>query len=708
MKNTISFMRTGILVLAALTSLLAVYIAGGLFFPFITGKAFIFRTLVELMLLLYIPLAVVAPEYRPKKSLGLYAYGAFMIVLLVANLQGVNVSNSLWSNFERMEGYVTHAHLFVFTVILLSLQVTAIEWKRLLQFHLAASTLVLFAAFAEYLNILKQLAAGQSVGLRLSATLGNSAYLSIYCAFNMFFACILIAQRKLTFSTVSSGYAILAVLHLFVLWQTQTRGTVLGLIAGGFVALTWYSWKNRANDKIRQATILVFGFLVSILFVFIISKDTAFVQNNPTLKRLAAIELGEQTVRSRLMIIQMSYEGFKERPLLGYGQDNFVYVFADKYNPEMFDQEQWFDRSHNVFFDWLIAAGILGLLTYLSLYAVIVYTVIRNTEGRFSTAEQALILGLLATYFVHNVIVFDNLVSYISFFLLFAYVMAPSVAKLVASKKQSSKQDNKVVPLLAGFVIAILLSGSAFYAVVWNPYKLNTSIIEMFQLGQKQVTLEQVKEVALRMTAPSLYGNSEANEQLLTLVSYVVGSAAADSDKQYFYQLAKSRFDAEIEHDSKNPRQAVLFGSKLIGFGQYAEAIRYYEIGLARTPKKTMLWSELAQVKQAAGDTAGAVAAARISHQLSPRSIDSAVVLTTIFATKAGGGSREDIEAVWQKTIEANKYSQDSMTKELAYYKRAGDEVGLQKSFLRFSERFPTLAGEAKAFIEKSEIEVKK
>jgi O-antigen ligase len=704
MKNTISFMRASILVLAALTSLLAIYIAGGLFFPFITGKAFIFRSLVELMLLLYIPLVLVAPEYRPKKSLGLYIYGAFMVILLVANLQGVNVSNSLWSNFERMEGYVTHAHLFVFTVILLSLRVTAIEWKRLLQFHLAASTLVLFAAFAEYFNILKQLAAGQSVGLRLSATLGNAAYLSIYCAFNMFFAFIVIAQRKVRFSLVTTMYAVLALAHFFILWQTQTRGTVLGLVAGGFVALVWYSWKNRANDTIRRGCLLVFALLTVLLCIFFVSKDTAFVQNNPTLKRLAAIELGEQTVRSRVMIWQMSYEGVKERPLLGYGQDNFVYVFASKYNPEMFDQEQWFDRSHNVFFDWLIAAGILGLLAYLSLYFAIVYTVMRNSEKRFGPGEQALILGLLATYFVHNVIVFDNLVSYISFFLLFAYAMAPLSSNTAAPVKTKGKAG----VLVAGFVVSVFVAGSAFYAVVWNPYKLNTAIIEMFQLGKGQVTLEQVKDVALRMTTPSLYGNSEANEQLLTLVTYVVSSAASDPDKQYFYQLAKTRFDAEITSDSANPRQAVLFGSKLIGFGQYAEAIRYYELALARTPKKTMLWLELAQVKQAAGDIIGAVVAARNSHELSSRSIDSAIVLATILTTDKTSGSREDVEKVWSETIAANKYSQESMTKELAFYKRIGDATGLQNSLARISERYPELAAEAKGFAEKAEVEKQK
>jgi hypothetical protein len=51
----------------------------------------------------------------------------------------------------------------------------------------------------------------------------------------------------------------------------------------------------------------------------------------------------------------MALKGIAERPVLGWGQENFNYVFNKYYNPQMFGQEEWFDRTHNVVLDWLIA-----------------------------------------------------------------------------------------------------------------------------------------------------------------------------------------------------------------------------------------------------------------------------------------------------------------------------------------------------------------
>ena len=43
-------------------------VSSSLFFPFITGKGFAFRLLVELMVGAWLALAFVNPEYRPRRS----------------------------------------------------------------------------------------------------------------------------------------------------------------------------------------------------------------------------------------------------------------------------------------------------------------------------------------------------------------------------------------------------------------------------------------------------------------------------------------------------------------------------------------------------------------------------------------------------------------------------------------------------------------
>ena len=76
-----------------------VVLSNSTFFPFIVGKNFAFRVVVEVMLSAYLVLAVVDPAYRPKKSYLLGALGAFIGIITLAAIFGENTAKSFWYNF---------------------------------------------------------------------------------------------------------------------------------------------------------------------------------------------------------------------------------------------------------------------------------------------------------------------------------------------------------------------------------------------------------------------------------------------------------------------------------------------------------------------------------------------------------------------------------------------------------------------------------
>ena len=102
--------------------------------------------------------------------------------------------------------------------------------------------------------------------------------------------------------------------------------------------------------------------------------------------------------------------GFAARPVTGWGQEGFNYVFNTYYNPAMYTQEPWFDRAHNVFFDWLIAGGFPALLLFL---ALLISAVVALYRGSASRAERIVLIGALAAYAFQGLFVFDNLFTYI-------------------------------------------------------------------------------------------------------------------------------------------------------------------------------------------------------------------------------------------------------------------------------------------------------
>src|SRR5262245_59454172 len=127
MKN---FIRYVVIASLFLIPIFPLIVANSLFFPFITGKAFFFRILVEIGFAVWIILAFWEPKYRPRLNPLTWAITIFTLVVLVADLLGFNPIRSLWSNFERMEGWVTIVHLWAFYLTITSMFGRGEEGKR--------------------------------------------------------------------------------------------------------------------------------------------------------------------------------------------------------------------------------------------------------------------------------------------------------------------------------------------------------------------------------------------------------------------------------------------------------------------------------------------------------------------------------------------------------------------------------------------------
>ena len=107
---------------------LTLYVENSYFFPYITGKNFWFRIIVDFTLVAWILLALYDSSYRPKFSWITTAFASLLGVMFFANLFGVHPDSSFWSNFERMDGYVSLVHTFLYMLILGSVLTTKKQW----------------------------------------------------------------------------------------------------------------------------------------------------------------------------------------------------------------------------------------------------------------------------------------------------------------------------------------------------------------------------------------------------------------------------------------------------------------------------------------------------------------------------------------------------------------------------------------------------
>lgn len=565
-------------------------VAPSMFFPFITGKNFAFRILVEIMFAAWLILAYREPGYRPKFSWVLAAVLTFVGAITLADFLGENVYKSFWSNFERMEGLITIWHLGAYMLVAGAVLNTERLWSWFAHASVVASAIV--SAFS-ISQLLKDFALHQ--GSRLDATLGNASYLAVYMLFHIFILAFLLFRRHGGPQLVKWLYGTLMAVELVVLYYTATRGTILGLIGGSLLAAFLVMVFGKEYPRARKATAGIFIGILALIGVFLAAKNSDFVKTSPVLSRFGNISASETTTQSRFIIWGMSLQGFKEHPILGWGQENYNIVFNKYFDPRLWRQEAWFDRSHNIFFDWLIAGGLLGLLSYLSLFGAILYYLWRkNADNHFSLIDKSVLTGLFAGYFFHNFFVFDNLISYMLFFSVLSYMhwVAAETSKkeesITASDVEAQEQNAGII---FGPVVIIALALVLYTVNIKGILTAQT----LLQALQSQSEGPQ-KNLELYKTALSYghLGSSETREQLIQAASQAADLNISPELKQKFAALARDEMQKQIRAMPNDARYQVFMASFLNRTGDFDNAILYAERAIALSPKKQAMYFELA------------------------------------------------------------------------------------------------------------------
>src|SRR3989344_2270507 len=431
-----------------------------MFFPYITGKNFTFRILVEIITVGWLILALRDVAYRPRWSWVLGVFGVLLVSMFVSDMLSPSTQKSFMSNFERMDGYVTLAHTFLYFIVTASMLTTQKLWQQFFGWNVILATLL---AGYGILQATGQASISQGASWRIDGTLGNSTYIAIY----MLFSAVIAALYALRTPVVERKWVagILALLFTVLIFQTGTRGTVLGLLAGGGTVALFLAVRGRSIPRVRNIAsgVLILG--VVLVGSFMALRNTALVQETPMLQRLSQISLSEGGIRFTNW--GMAWEGVKERPLFGWGHESFNYVFNTYYNPAMYGAEEWYDRAHNIVLDWLVQGGFIGATLYFGLIGIALALLMRRTspeETEEGLLVRALLAGLLVAYTVHNFFVFDNVVSYIYFALVLAYIHRMHAGEpYVLPKLGEEAWAHVAVPvgviLLAGVLYAVNVPG---------------------------------------------------------------------------------------------------------------------------------------------------------------------------------------------------------------------------------------------------------
>lgn len=579
-----------------------------MFFPYITGKNFTFRIIVEIILLLYVILAIREPQYRPRSSAFMWAISIFVLWMGLATILSVDPVKSFWSNFERMEGYVGLLHLFALFIVASAVLSATGLWKRFFQTSVAASVIM---GCHGLLQILGYAAISSQSGPRVDTTFGNAIYTGVYMLFNIFITLFLLVREGKS-KTMQVVYGLALVLQFTTLIYSQSRGPVLGVIGGLIIAALYIAIFGKGEEWrfMRKVSFAGLGIIALMVVAFIAVRDTSFIKNSAAFSRLATVSLEDATVQSRLLYIwPMAVEGFQERPITGWGQENFNFIFNKYYPPEMHSQEQWFDRAHNQFLDWLVAGGIPAFLLYVSFFLLAAWAIFRS--DRLLVPEQGVLLGLLAAYGFHSMFVFDNVMSAIYFYLLLAFAHGLSSRQLPGWILLSRPASDRAVAIVAPMVAVVILGG-AWFLNAEGIARAGTIIDALTPAdpatGKPVPPTERLDIFRLAISQGQL-GKQESVEQLFQYASNLAADSSQSPEvKEDAFELARDTGNTFIEARPDDARIHSFMGVLYAQYREFDRAIEHYKKALELSPNKQSIMFQLGEVYLRQGETTEALA----------------------------------------------------------------------------------------------------
>ena len=366
------------------TPFILVVVTTGTLFPYIVGKYFFFRLLAGLTFITFLAGVIFdrqrAEEYWSrflkmiKSPLGI-AVGVFTFIFVLSGFFGVDPAFSFWSNFERGEGGLQIIFLYIFFLMLTTLLKEEKDWRKYFALMAIAAFFVVFYGIGGALKhvdmedggILSELFSkfmGTPFGeiSRFQGSLGNPAYLATYLLFAMFFSFyLLLSQRKAksdnhehsrkesakktkrslsSFFNVSRNKAIVLMLSIlffaFFFFWAATRGAFIGLVAGGIAGAVYLFIVGKKWRVPIIAIVLLGAVLLGGAYIY---QDEPLIKES-RIARLFDISLDTETFRHRVIMWSMAIEGWKEKPLFGWGAENYHHIFYQQSNPDYYEFEE--------------------------------------------------------------------------------------------------------------------------------------------------------------------------------------------------------------------------------------------------------------------------------------------------------------------------------------------------------------------------------
>jgi O-antigen ligase len=451
---------TGARSLVLATILVPVVLLSRFFFPYVSARNIFFRACVLLALGLFILAATGWRNLIPRGDRTFRWMCFYALAMIISALFGASPWHSFFGEFERMGGIIAWLALLLFYVLMRTLMTE--DWRIWF-----ARGVLIIADFGVIFSSNGSLPGSFSAvprSISSGGAIGNGGLLGAYLLLCVVFSVYLLINERggwRVFAGVSAGILLTGIAF------SLNRSSQLGLIAGTGVAAGTFFGLSATKRRLAG----IYGAGAAGLLIIALAGSSILRREFPVLSS----DLFDRWIafahapvdQSRIVEWKVALKGFLDRPLLGYGSDNYSVIRSIHFDPAAYPVSgfEQFDHPHNTWLELLCTGGMLGLIVMLGIWGSAIVALRDGARSRkLRPSETALFAGALMAYAVYLTFWFFDLNST----MLFVAMLALLSAKVYGINPAGVSAPGFVLPkwITIGAVEAALAVAVYFVCVV--------------------------------------------------------------------------------------------------------------------------------------------------------------------------------------------------------------------------------------------------
>ena len=322
---------------------------------------------------------------------------------------------------------------------------------------------------------------------------------------------------------------------------------------------------------------------------------------------------GTESLDIRKIVWQGAIKVWQRYPLFGSGVATFGYSYYQDRPLEHNLTSEWdflYNKAHNELLDILANSGIIGLISYLLIFIVIIFYNAKYL-GKLNSEDQATIISLdcaLLALFISNFFgfstVYVNVLMYFFFALLVILFNKQQIIALPTLKKNLFMETGKIV----NFTCCLYLSFSV--SKIWLADKAFVQAKELYEAGEYQDSIKVFYQAITLSKREALFYDELAS----TYANLALSLSEIDETEasQEFAKAALETSDIALKLNNRHlnfykTRARILIKLSITDKQYLKEAEEVLLSAISLAPTDAKLYYYLAIVKNSLGENEAAI-----------------------------------------------------------------------------------------------------